>query len=129
MIEPAFLLDSNICIYILSDGDCAAAQRLRRCELGTVAVSAITYGELAIGFRRRAAAHLASLDKLVATMTVLPFDQQAARAYADIPFKRGTFDRLIAAHALALGATLITNNEADFADVPGLKVENWTAPI
>ncbi|MFZ1368469.1 MAG: VapC toxin family PIN domain ribonuclease, partial [Sphingorhabdus sp.] len=42
------------------------------------------------------------------------------------PFKRGNFDRLIAAHALSLGLTIISQNTRDFADVPGLKVENWT---
>ena len=43
-----------------------------------------------------------------------------------LPFKRARFDRLLAAHALSLGVTIITNNESDFADVPGLTVENWT---
>ena len=43
-----------------------------------------------------------------------------------LPFKRARFDRLLAAHALSLGVTIITNNEADFADVPELAVENWT---
>ncbi|PMZ78725.1 VapC toxin family PIN domain ribonuclease, partial [Pseudomonas sp. FW306-2-11AD] len=50
----------------------------------------------------------------------------AAREYARLPFKRARFDRLLAAHALSLGATIVTNNEADFADVPGLRVENWS---
>ncbi|MFM2410506.1 MAG: hypothetical protein RL481_1334, partial [Pseudomonadota bacterium] len=54
------------------------------------------------------------------------FDEAAARAYASIPFKRGTFDRLIAAQALSLDLTVISSNSKDFADVPGLKVENWT---
>ena len=43
-----------------------------------------------------------------------------------LPFKRGSFDRLIGAHALSLGLTLITANQRHFADMPGLKVENWT---
>ena len=53
-------------------------------------------------------------------------DEAAAREYAKLPFKRARFDRLLAAHALSIGATVVTNNEADFADVPGLKIENWT---
>jgi tRNA(fMet)-specific endonuclease VapC len=57
---------------------------------------------------------------------VLPFDENAARAYARIPFKRASYDRLIAAHALAQTLIVVTDNEADFADVPGLVVENWT---
>jgi tRNA(fMet)-specific endonuclease VapC len=59
---------------------------------------------------------------------LLPFDEAAAREYARLPFKRARFDRLLAAHALSIGATIITNNEADFADVPDLKIENWTLP-
>jgi tRNA(fMet)-specific endonuclease VapC len=57
---------------------------------------------------------------------VLPFDEAAARAYARLPFKRGRFDRLLAAHALSLDLTVITNNERDFSDIAGLRVENWT---
>jgi tRNA(fMet)-specific endonuclease VapC len=56
----------------------------------------------------------------------LPFDDAAARAYARMPFRRGRFDRLLAAHALSLDATVVTNNLSDFADIPGLKVEDWT---
>jgi tRNA(fMet)-specific endonuclease VapC len=56
---------------------------------------------------------------------VVPFDEAAAKAYARVPFKRGKLDRLIAAHAVALDLTLVTNNEVDFADVDGLKIENW----
>jgi tRNA(fMet)-specific endonuclease VapC len=66
------------------------------------------------------------LDAFVRAIPMLPFDEAAAREYAKLPFKRARFDRLLAAHALSLGATIITNNEGDFADVPGLKVENWT---
>ena len=57
---------------------------------------------------------------------LLPFDEAAVRAYAALPFRRGSFDRLIAAHALALDLTLVTSNVRDFADIPGLLVENWT---
>ena len=70
-------------------------------------------------------AHLASLIEEVA---VLPFDQVAASMYAVLDFKRASYDRLIAAHALALGLTVITANVADFADVPGLAVQDWTRP-
>ena len=59
-------------------------------------------------------------------MPILPFDEAAARCYAQLPFRRGRFDRLLAAHALSLGSTVITDNEADFADIPGLTIENWT---
>jgi len=63
---------------------------------------------------------------VVAAVPLVPFDEPAARLYATLPFSRGRFDRLLAAHALSLGATIVTNNGADFADVPGLVIEDWT---
>ena len=57
---------------------------------------------------------------------VVPFDQAAAQIYARLPFRRHRFDRLIAAHALALDVTLVTANERDFRDIAALRVENWT---
>jgi tRNA(fMet)-specific endonuclease VapC len=65
------------------------------------------------------------LGPFLAEVLVLSFDSEAARIYATIPFRRASYDRLIAAHALALGLTVITGNVKHFADVPGLKVENW----
>jgi tRNA(fMet)-specific endonuclease VapC len=56
----------------------------------------------------------------------LPFDADAARRFPAARKARGKFDRLIAAHALALGATLVTHNVRDFRDVPGLRIEDWT---
>ena len=61
-----------------------------------------------------------------AAVPVLPFDRAAGRAYADLPFKRHRFDRLIAAHALALSATFVTANPRDFRDIAELRVEDWT---
>ena len=64
--------------------------------------------------------------QVIEAVPVLPFDEAAARAYATLPFKRASYDRLIAAHALSHGLILVTHNEKHFADVPGLVVENWT---
>lgn len=69
------------------------------------------------------------LEAFLAAVPVVPFDEAAARRYAELPFKRARFDRLLAAHALSIGATIVTNNEADFADVPDLKLENWNLPL
>jgi tRNA(fMet)-specific endonuclease VapC len=62
----------------------------------------------------------------VEEVPVLDFDYKAALAYAQLPFKRASFDRLIAAHAVSQDLIVVTGNAKDFADVPGLKVENWT---
>ena len=73
-----------------------------------------------------------ALDQLLEDIPAEPFDAGAARVYGPIrratrQKKKDALDKLIAAHAVALDVTLVTNNEADFADYPGLRVENWVA--
>ncbi len=101
-------------------------ERMIDCDPGDIAISAISYAEVAYGTYVGKPPPPEVLEAFVAAIPLLPFDEAAAREYAKLPFKRARFDRLLAAHALSIGATVITNNEADFADVPGLKVENWT---
>jgi len=124
--EPAFLIDSNICIYLLEGCAPAARARIEQCSPGEVVTSAVAFAEVMVGARSLQAT--AEAEALFRTVSPLPFDEEAGAAYARLPFRRGSFDRLIAAHALSLGLTLITNNPQDFADVPDLKVENWTKP-
>ncbi len=122
-----FLIDADTAIYALSDPDCAVVDRIAQCTPGDLGISAISYAEVAIGSHQERPPTPEVLDAFVRVIPVQPFDEAAAREYAGLPFKRARFDRLLAAHALSIGATVVTNNEADFADVPGLKVENWTA--
>ncbi|WP_414902971.1 type II toxin-antitoxin system VapC family toxin [Sphingomonas flavalba] len=124
-----YLLDTNCCIYLLAGSHPALTARVERCAVGEVAISAIVYAEVALGTAHGKSPDLAGLAAFVGQVPVLPFDYAAGRAYAGLPFRRGRFDRLLAAHALSLDATVITNNEADFADIPGLKIENWTLPL
>ena len=124
--EPVFLLDSNICIYVLEGLSKAARDRVERCAPGEVVTSAVVYAELLKGIDLSDPVAMAKIDSLFAIVKVLPFDEAAAQAYSRIPFKRHSFDRLIAAHALSLGLVVETNNVGDFNDVPGIKVENWT---
>ena len=127
MSEPIYLLDTNICIYVLGDADSAAARRLAQCDEGRACVSAISAAEL---WRWRDVETTGNdvLRQFFVRVPVLPFDEQAARAYSRLPFRRGSFDRLIAAHALARGLILVTNNERDFAHLPDLRIENWSRP-
>ena len=104
----------------------ALGERLSQCDPGDVAISAVSLAEIACGTHAGLPPPPDILESFVRAIPVVPFDEPAARAYARLPFKRARFDRLLAAHAVSLGATVITNNEGDFADVPGLKVENWT---
>ena len=124
MIEPRFLLDTNILVYLLAGKSTALRRQLEAHEPGSVATSALCVAEALIGTARNG--EQASFDALLAVIAPLPFDLAAAGRVPLVSFRGGKFDRLIAAHALALDLTLITANEGDFADVPGLRIENWT---
>lgn len=124
MTDPKFLLDSNILIYLLGGLSLEAKARVEERPVETIATSAVAFAEVMLGAKALDAEREAR--RLFANLQVLPFDAEAALVYARLPFKRGRFDRLIAAHALTLGLTLVTNNERDFADIPGLRIENWT---
>ena len=125
MDEPHYILDSDICIFALLGRSEVLRQRLGNQPEGTVAVSAVTLAEVGVGYGDEID-QAVELKAFLAQVEVLPFDDSAARAYAALPFRRGSFDRLIAAHAIATDRTLVTNNEADFSHLPQLKVENWT---
>jgi tRNA(fMet)-specific endonuclease VapC len=123
VIDPLRLLDTNFCIDLLVGRSPRGAARVERCLDGELVTSAIVYAEVMIGAEQRGQAEMAAA--LFRQVQVLPFDGKCSEAYARLPFKRGNFDRLIAAHALALGLIVVTSNERAFADVPGLEVENW----
>lgn len=120
------LLDTNSCIYAFTGIYPSLLARMADRPAGSLFISAITYAELAYGTVRGKPPPPEALAAFVEEVGILPFDEAAARVYAEIPFRRGSFDRLIAAQALALDVPLITRNEKDFADIPGLKVEDWT---
>lgn len=121
-----YLLDSDCSIYAMLGSHPELRSRLAECEVGEIAISAISYAEIALGGNLGHPPDRKVVENFVSVVPIIAFDEAAARAYANLPFKRARFDRLLAAHALSIGATIITNNEADFADVPELKVENWT---
>lgn len=121
-----YLIDANSAIYALSGQFPSMRARFEASEPGDISISVISFAEIALGSQIGKPPPAEALEAFVAIVPILPFDEAAAREYAKLPFKRARFDRLLAAHALSIGATVITNNEADFADVPGLKVENWT---
>jgi len=121
-----YLIDANSAVYAMEGAYPVLRERMIDCDPGDIAISAISYAEVAYGTYVGKPPPPEVLEAFVAAIPLLPFDEAAAREYAKLPFKRARFDRLLAAHALSIGATVITNNEADFADVPGLMVENWT---
>ena len=124
-----YLIDSDCAVYAMAGMFPALRERLAACAHDEVGISAISFAEIALGSERGKPPSSKLLDAFVSRIPVLPFDEAAARSYARLPFKRARFDRLLAAHAVSIGATVITNNADDFADVPGLRVENWTLPL
>jgi tRNA(fMet)-specific endonuclease VapC len=123
-----YVLDANACILLLAGHEHLVA-RAAACVAGDIGISAIAFAEVALGSWNGKAPPLVVLDALRRQIAVLPFDELAARYYAQLPFRRGSYDRLIAAHALSLGLTLVTANEGDFVDISDLKVEDWTLPL
>lgn len=129
------MLDTNICIYLMKHDPPEIAERFAACYVGDMVISAVTYAELDYGVAcsgERAAHNRAALDALVEDIPVAPFDASAGRAYGAVRLatrerKRDALDKLIAAHAIALDVTLVTNNLRDFEPYPGLRLENWVA--
>lgn len=129
---PRWMLDTNICIYLIKHQPEVVARRFAQCLQGDVVMSAITHAELAFGVAASSDPQQAqaALDDLIDDIPVLPFDAAAGQAYGPIRLatresKKDHLDNLIAAHAVAAGVTLVTNNTRDFARYPGLSVENW----
>lgn len=121
-----YLLDSNIIVYLTMNSNEQVLRRAAECDEGDLVTSAVAYAEVAFGSLNEQPPAIEQLQAFVEEVPVLDFDYKAALAYATLPFKRGSFDRLIAAHALSHDLTVVTHNEKHFADVPGLRVENWT---
>jgi len=129
----AYLIDTNIAIHA-RDGTDAVLTRLAEYD-GQVVLSALSLAELQRGVYRDpsvTAVRQARLEVLLQALPVLPFDARAAFAYgriiAQCGWSRGRdYDRMIAAHAMSSDAVLVTDNDADFRDIPGLAMENWVA--
>lgn len=121
-----YLLDANILIKVsLGIGD-KLREKMSACDDGDMVTSSIAFAEAIYGSLNNKPPPVEQLRALVEEVPVLSFDYKAALSYATLPFKRASYDRLIAAHALSHGLTVVSENEKHFADVPGLKVENWT---
>jgi tRNA(fMet)-specific endonuclease VapC len=131
-VSPKYMLDTNMCIYLMKNQPAQVAERFAQCYVGEVVMSAITFAELSYGVSvsadpRREAKNLSSL---VEDIPVAPFDELAGTMYGPIRLatresKKDHLDKLIAAHSKALSVTLVTNNLQDFEKYPGVTAENW----
>jgi len=128
-----WMLDTNICIYVINARPPGVLARFRQQRLGEVGISSVTAAELAFGVAKSGSArNREALEMFLAPLEVLPFDAGVIWHYADLraDLERrgqpiGALDTMIAAHALVSGAILVTNNTREFARVPALRLENW----
>ena len=128
------LLDTDTCIYLINRDRPQVLSRLQRFHSMNIALSSLTVAELAWGVAKSGSPrNRAALESFIASFTVMPFDASDAFVYGDLRARLqragtpiGPIDMLIAAHALSLDMTLVTNNEREFRRVPNLRIENWT---
>ncbi len=129
-----YLLDTNICIYIAKRKPVRVLSRLEQIKPGDVGMSIVTYLELVYGAWKSQAikANLARIEQLEVLIPAQPLDVGVAGHYGRLRAELeaagtpiGAYDLMIAAHALSLGLTLVTNNVRQFSRVRGLRVENW----
>jgi tRNA(fMet)-specific endonuclease VapC len=130
-----YMLDTNICIYLLKGQALKVIARLEEQDVGSAVMSCLTLAELRHGVERQPVqvrkSDTAALNALLQDIPALDFDKDAAHAFGVLAsgskLKRNqAVDNLIAAHAISLQAVLVTNNAKDFKGYPGLVVENWT---
>jgi tRNA(fMet)-specific endonuclease VapC len=130
------LLDTNICIRLINQGPGfeRIPQRMDGLEYGQVVISSISSAELYFGVAAsaRVVENMEKLTRFLAAFEIASFDAEASRRYGLVRahLKRagtpiGPLDTLIAGHALALDATVVTHNMDEFIRVPGLRVEDW----
>jgi tRNA(fMet)-specific endonuclease VapC len=135
-MDPRYLLDTNICIYIRRNHPPGVLRRFQSLRPGEAVLSVITFGELLYGAAKSSqrAAVFEQLAELAGVLPVLPLPVTAAESYgairADLERKGqmiGNNDLWIAAHASAAMLILVTNNQREFRRVRGLKIQNWAS--
>ncbi len=129
-----FLIDTNICIYIMNKRPPEVIQRFKTMEVGQIAISSITVSELQYGVSKSKyrEQNFKRLEEFLTPFQILAYDEYASKFYGEIRSQLenqgtiiGPLDLLIAAHALSQNLVLVTNNEKEFKRIPSLKVENW----
>lgn len=132
-----YLLDTNICIFVIKRKPISVLRRFQQHSPDEVGISSVTLAELRYGADKSARSdqNHAALDTFLVPISVADFDSRAAGHYGGVRARLeahgtpiGPLDTMIAAHAISLGATLVTGNTAEFSRVEGLRVEDWTVP-
>ena len=129
-----YLLDTNICVYLIKKNNPEVFKRFQIHDIGTVGVSSITVAELQYGVDKSAFPdkNNKALQDFLDPLEILPFEYDACDPYGKIRAQLeragktiGPLDFLIAAHAISLNAILVTNNVKEFSRIEKLKIENW----
>ena len=129
-----YLLDTNICIYIINAKPLQVLDRFREESLGAIALSSVSAAELAYGvIKSGSERNQRALEMFLSPLEILPFEEKAIWEYGrvrsdleQIGQPIGALDTMLAAHALTINAILVTNNTREFGRVHGLRLENWT---
>ena len=130
-----YLLDTNICIYIIKKKPERDLEKFKTFPLGSIGITTTTLAELQYGIRKslNPQKNLKALDQFIIPLEIIDFDYNATIEYGLIRAKLeklgtpiGSLDMLIGAHAKSMDLTLVTNNEKEFKRIEGLKIENWT---
>jgi len=129
-----YMLDTNICIYIIKNKPEKAIENLKKHDPKQICISSITYSELVYGVEKSKAIekNRLALTLMLANIEIINYDHNASESYGKIRTELekqgkpiGSLDMLIAAHAKSLNYTLVTNNTKEFERVKGLKLVNW----
>ena len=128
------MFDTNICIYIIKLQPANVLKRFLEYQAGDIGISSITLSELRYGVAKsqHIEKNAKALDEFIIPLEVVPYDEEAALAYGIIRANLekagtpiGSMDMLIAAHAVSLGTTLVTNNTREFTRIPALTIIDW----
>jgi tRNA(fMet)-specific endonuclease VapC len=130
-----YLLDTNICIYIINEKPDKVLRKFEQYPVFEFGISSITHAELQYGIEKskKKKTNQDALDEFLLPLTILPFHgKKLVTCYGEIRASLeskgrtiGPLDMLIAAHALSLDLTIISNNIKEFSRIPKLKSENW----
>ena len=129
-----FLIDTNICIYIMNERPQKIIDKFKSIEPGIIGISSITVSELQYGISKSKykKQNIKRLEEFLIPFDILSYGEMASKFYGDIRLKLekqgliiDPLDLLIAAHALSRDLILVTNNEKEFKRIKSLKVENW----
>ncbi len=129
-----YLIDTNICVYIINQRPVEVIKKFKQISVGDIGISSITVSELQYGVSKskHKERNQQRLNEFFLPMTILAFDENAAKRYGDIRYQLekqgqiiGPLDLLIAAHAVSEHLIIVTNNDKEFKRIQDLRVENW----